>query len=300
MRGSAPDIAGKGLANPTALLLAAGLKLEHCRAGRSRPPAAGCPQRVVGVDLIGPVPAELQKVRIFSADVVGAHQFQAVKFSSPTWPRRARHLLSTRPASSRSRSRTDRLASVAARRERPECAPVLRLHTLPRKPAPLVRHYRDRHQPQKHRQGVSLDCESAEVCWRQNPLTLGNLRPTLAARVAAERGACARRVPRAQRQSRARAGYVVSDGADCFAPVLAGAMVPVPKLRTHLAGDLGLNKAREREARSSLVTAGGSSREGEAQPRMPPAWRLAPRDPAARHGSADVASQTRPRRPASR
>lgn len=31
------------------------------------------------MDLIGPVPAELQKVRIFSADVVGAHQFQAGK-----------------------------------------------------------------------------------------------------------------------------------------------------------------------------------------------------------------------------
>ena len=29
MHGSAPDIAGKGIANPTALLLAAGLMLEH-------------------------------------------------------------------------------------------------------------------------------------------------------------------------------------------------------------------------------------------------------------------------------
>ena len=31
VHGSAPDIAGKGLANPTALLLAAALMLEHCR-----------------------------------------------------------------------------------------------------------------------------------------------------------------------------------------------------------------------------------------------------------------------------
>ena len=29
MHGSAPDIAGKGIANPTALLLAAGLMLDH-------------------------------------------------------------------------------------------------------------------------------------------------------------------------------------------------------------------------------------------------------------------------------
>ena len=29
MHGSAPDIAGKGVANPTSLLLAAGLMLEH-------------------------------------------------------------------------------------------------------------------------------------------------------------------------------------------------------------------------------------------------------------------------------
>ena len=31
VHGSAPDIAGKGIANPTALLLAAGMMLEHCR-----------------------------------------------------------------------------------------------------------------------------------------------------------------------------------------------------------------------------------------------------------------------------
>jgi isocitrate dehydrogenase (NAD+) len=31
VHGSAPDIAGKGVANPTALLLAAALMLEHCR-----------------------------------------------------------------------------------------------------------------------------------------------------------------------------------------------------------------------------------------------------------------------------
>ncbi len=31
MHGSAPDIAGKGLANPTALLLAAAMMLDHCR-----------------------------------------------------------------------------------------------------------------------------------------------------------------------------------------------------------------------------------------------------------------------------
>jgi isocitrate dehydrogenase (NAD+) len=33
VHGSAPDIAGKGIANPTALLLAAALMLEHCRHG---------------------------------------------------------------------------------------------------------------------------------------------------------------------------------------------------------------------------------------------------------------------------
>ena len=31
VHGSAPDIAGKGIANPTALLLAAALMLEHCK-----------------------------------------------------------------------------------------------------------------------------------------------------------------------------------------------------------------------------------------------------------------------------
>jgi len=31
VHGSAPDIAGKGLANPTALLLAAAMMLDHCR-----------------------------------------------------------------------------------------------------------------------------------------------------------------------------------------------------------------------------------------------------------------------------
>jgi isocitrate dehydrogenase (NAD+) len=30
VHGSAPDIAGKGVANPTALLLAAGMMLDHC------------------------------------------------------------------------------------------------------------------------------------------------------------------------------------------------------------------------------------------------------------------------------
>jgi isocitrate dehydrogenase (NAD+) len=33
VHGSAPDIAGKDLANPTALLLAAAMMLEHCRLG---------------------------------------------------------------------------------------------------------------------------------------------------------------------------------------------------------------------------------------------------------------------------
>ena len=33
VHGSAPDIAGKGIANPTALLLAVGLMLDHCRLG---------------------------------------------------------------------------------------------------------------------------------------------------------------------------------------------------------------------------------------------------------------------------
>jgi len=31
VHGSAPDIAGKGVANPTALLLAAAMMLDHCR-----------------------------------------------------------------------------------------------------------------------------------------------------------------------------------------------------------------------------------------------------------------------------
>jgi isocitrate dehydrogenase (NAD+) len=31
VHGSAPDIAGRGIANPTALMLAAALMLEHCR-----------------------------------------------------------------------------------------------------------------------------------------------------------------------------------------------------------------------------------------------------------------------------
>jgi len=31
VHGSAPDIAGKGIANPTALLLAAAMMLEHCK-----------------------------------------------------------------------------------------------------------------------------------------------------------------------------------------------------------------------------------------------------------------------------
>jgi len=31
VHGSAPDIAGKGIANPIALLLAAGLMLDHCK-----------------------------------------------------------------------------------------------------------------------------------------------------------------------------------------------------------------------------------------------------------------------------
>ena len=47
MHGSAPDIAGKGVANPTALMLAAAMMLDHCRlhdpgrracAARSMPP----------------------------------------------------------------------------------------------------------------------------------------------------------------------------------------------------------------------------------------------------------------------
>jgi isocitrate dehydrogenase (NAD+) len=33
VHGSAPDIAGKGIANPTALLLAAAMMLEHCQLG---------------------------------------------------------------------------------------------------------------------------------------------------------------------------------------------------------------------------------------------------------------------------
>ncbi len=31
MHGSAPDIAGKGIANPTALMLAAAMMLDHCQ-----------------------------------------------------------------------------------------------------------------------------------------------------------------------------------------------------------------------------------------------------------------------------
>jgi len=33
VHGSAPDIAGKGIANPTALLLAAAMMLDHCKLG---------------------------------------------------------------------------------------------------------------------------------------------------------------------------------------------------------------------------------------------------------------------------
>ena len=33
VHGSAPDIAGKGIANPTALMLAAAMMLDHCRLG---------------------------------------------------------------------------------------------------------------------------------------------------------------------------------------------------------------------------------------------------------------------------
>jgi isocitrate dehydrogenase (NAD+) len=33
VHGSAPDIAGKGIANPTALLLAAAMMLDHCQLG---------------------------------------------------------------------------------------------------------------------------------------------------------------------------------------------------------------------------------------------------------------------------
>ena len=40
VHGSAPDIAGKGVANPLALLLAAGLMLDHVEPVRSRQPAA--------------------------------------------------------------------------------------------------------------------------------------------------------------------------------------------------------------------------------------------------------------------
>ena len=35
VHGSAPDIAGKGIANPTALLLAAAMMLDHCKLGES-------------------------------------------------------------------------------------------------------------------------------------------------------------------------------------------------------------------------------------------------------------------------
>ena len=35
VHGSAPDIAGKGVANPVALLLAAAMMLDHCRLGES-------------------------------------------------------------------------------------------------------------------------------------------------------------------------------------------------------------------------------------------------------------------------
>jgi isocitrate dehydrogenase (NAD+) len=45
VHGSAPDIAGKGVANPTALLLAVALMLDHCRlpemAGRLRSAISG-------------------------------------------------------------------------------------------------------------------------------------------------------------------------------------------------------------------------------------------------------------------
>ena len=40
VHGSAPDIAGKGIANPIALMLAAAMMLDHCQAGRPGRPAA--------------------------------------------------------------------------------------------------------------------------------------------------------------------------------------------------------------------------------------------------------------------
>ena len=40
VHGSAPDIAGKGIANPIALLLAAAMMLDHVQAGRTS--ATGC------------------------------------------------------------------------------------------------------------------------------------------------------------------------------------------------------------------------------------------------------------------
>ena len=43
VHGSAPDIAGKGIANPTALLLAAAMMLDHCQAAPTRPPACARP-----------------------------------------------------------------------------------------------------------------------------------------------------------------------------------------------------------------------------------------------------------------
>ena len=41
VHGSAPDIAGKGIANPTALLLAAAMMLDHCKLPDSRRACAG-------------------------------------------------------------------------------------------------------------------------------------------------------------------------------------------------------------------------------------------------------------------
>ncbi len=41
VHGSAPDIAGKGIANPIALLLAAAMMLDHCKRTDWRPPAQG-------------------------------------------------------------------------------------------------------------------------------------------------------------------------------------------------------------------------------------------------------------------
>ena len=52
VHGSAPDIAGKGIANPTALLLAAAMMLDHCRLTESASRLRRALDATLNVDLV--------------------------------------------------------------------------------------------------------------------------------------------------------------------------------------------------------------------------------------------------------